>query len=58
MCGDGLQVKDPKSLLALVLTLLGIVLGIGRWVGKMETRIEQLENKDRFIHGTYTVPER
>lgn len=47
---------DWKSLLAAGLTVLGLLFQGARWVGRIETRLEQLEIKDRYEHGSYRVP--
>ena len=40
------------------LTAGGLLLGAGRYIGSIETRINQLETQQRYLHGTFTVPHR
>ena len=49
---------DWKGYVAAGLTVLGLLFQGARWVGQMEARLDQLEMKERYIHGTYSVPER
>lgn len=49
--------KDAIAYLLAALTLIGAVLGVGRFVGKIEDRIEQLERQQRYLHGTIRLPE-
>ena len=47
----------------IILTISTMILGVGRYIGKQETRIQQLEErlstleeKDMYIHGKFEVP--
>lgn len=49
----------PKDLIAYVLaavTLMGSLLGVGRFVGRIEDRLDQLERLQKFEHGTFDLP--
>ena len=50
------MMTDWKPYVAMGLTLIGLLFQGARWVGQIETRLEQLEQKDRYLHGTYQVP--
>ena len=49
--------SDWKAYLAAALAVLGMLFGMGRWVGRVDNRLDQLEQKDRYVHGTFTVPQ-
>lgn len=34
-----------------------LLVGVGRYVGNMEQRIEQLERSQQYLHGTFAVPQ-
>ena len=43
--------KINLQTLVAALALGGALLGVGRYIGNMETRIAQLEKNERFLHG-------
>ena len=47
---------DWKAYVAAGLTVLGLLFQGARWVGQMEARIDLLEDRDRYVHGTFQVP--
>jgi hypothetical protein len=49
-------VDNWKAYLGAALAALGMLFQGARWVGTIENRIEQLEQKDRYLHGSYPVP--
>lgn len=55
---------DWKGIVIVALTVAGLVFSAARWAGRIETKLEQLEprmkqleERDQYIHGAYTVPE-
>ena len=42
--------------IGVLVTIGGLILGAGRFVGKLEQRIEQLERNERWLHGTVEAP--
>lgn len=38
--------------IGIAITVIGSILGVGRYVGRIEDRIEQLEKQNRYMYGT------
>ena len=47
---------DLWKYLGVALTAIAMLLGVGRYVGNLEQRLEQLEKSQRYLHGTIEVP--
>lgn len=48
--------KDAITYLIAAVTLMGSLLGVGRFVGRIEDRLDQLERKEKYEHGSYDLP--
>jgi hypothetical protein len=39
-----------------LLTIVGMVLAAGLWLGSLERRVHDLESKELYLHGDVAVP--
>jgi hypothetical protein len=49
----------PKNWLAYAgaaLTVGGLILGAGRFIGQIESRLNQLERQQNYLHGAVNLP--
>lgn len=49
--------SEWKSYIGVGLALLGMLFGAGQWVGRLNERLDRLERQERYLHGTYQLPE-
>ena len=48
--------NDLWKYIGVALTAGAMLLGVGRYVGNIEQRLEQLEKSQRYLHGSVEVP--
>ena len=48
--------KHWVSYVGAVLAGLGLLFNAARWVGRIDTRVDQLERFQRYQHGSYELP--
>jgi hypothetical protein len=44
------------KIVAGLITLVSLVVGLTRHIDTLESRIQRLEDKERYLHGSFAVP--
>lgn len=48
--------QDFLKYVSAILAAGAVLLGVGRYIGGIETRLQHIEDQQRYLHGTVDVP--